>query len=152
MTHIMKIDEMVNRKGNAKIMKSDLRNDFFSLGDSMLLDSGLPIADFEVEYHGNIYEVSIETQGEVRVNDLKTEDTYYKPSEFPMELKNGIKNGNVDTNRFETVNNNWYEVFLSRKNAKSIIDSEVMECEPKDFKNIDDVNAYILDFVESFNL
>lgn len=124
--------------------------DFFSMGDSMLLDSGIDIAVFHIDKDDTKYGVIIATQGSVRVDDLDTDDSYWRPSEFPKELKDGIKNGDVDTNRFSIESNNWYEIMLLQIDSNNIIHSDVMECEPKDFTDIDDLKNYVVEFVDDF--
>lgn len=133
-----------------KVIDCNVSDDFFNYGDSLLLDSGMYIALFDVDKDGTKYHVKIAVQGDVRIDDSETDESYYSPSDFPEELKKCIENGDIDNNRFSVENNNWYEVMIFQSDKTTMIDSDLMECEPKDFTDIDDLKNYVVEFVDDF--
>ena len=139
---------------NVEITPSYIDDEFFKMGDSMLFDSGQEIAEIDAVYNGKNFNFTIRTQGHVKVSDTETDDVYCYPSDFPDELKDGLKNGNVDE-KYIIDENNWYEVFycVEDEDGEEIMgDSWVMECEPRDFSNVDDLCKYISECViENFN-
>ncbi len=88
--------------------------------DSLLFDSETTIAKLEVDDCC----LCLEVQGEVRIVDNQTQEVYKTPSEFPQELKDAIKSGDIFknlTDRYYVDNNNWFNAtFL--KNDRKIYD------------------------------
>lgn len=134
---------------NAKTTPSYIDEEFFKMGNSMLFDSGREIAKINVVYDDKNFNFTIETQGHVKVSNTETDDVYCYPSDFPDDLKEGLKNGNVD-GKYVIDENNWYEVFCYTEyedGTETMVDSWVMECEPRDFSGVDDLCKYISECV-----
>ena len=133
---------------NAETTPSYIDEEFFKMGNSMLFDSGREIAKINVVYNGKNFNFTIETQGHVKVSNTETDDVYCYPSDFPDDLKEGLKNGNVD-GKYVIDENNWYEVFCyaDEDGTETMVDSWVMECEPRDFSGADDLCKYISECV-----
>lgn len=111
----------------------------------MTLDSGISIASFELHDGKHTYDVSIETQGYVNVFDNKENERYRCASDMPEELVKAFAEGTVDHERYEIMENNWYEVFVEIDGEFSY--SDCMECDPCDFENEEDIKSYIIDWV-----
>jgi hypothetical protein len=100
--------------------------DLIKCTDSLLFNSETTIAKLEVDD----YCLCLEVQGEVRIVDNQTQEVYKTPSEFPQELKDAIKSGDIFedlTDRYYVDNNNWFNATFFKNNKK--IDDDVWELE-----------------------
>ena len=119
---------------------------FFSLGDSMLYDSGFaPMwADAEDD-KGNKFQMRIAAQGCVKVY---WRDNCYKCStQMPQELLDLIAAGKQSEDpTYDCIENNWWELLID-KNGK-FQDGIVLGFEPKDFTDEEDLKEYLLEFIQ----
>lgn len=74
--------------------------------NSLLFDSGTEIACLKVEDKGRTVVVSLNVCGEVHI--VYKENVYKRPSEFPKEVIELIKNGDPDEELYIGFNN-WFE-------------------------------------------
>jgi hypothetical protein len=95
--------------------------DLIKCTDSLLFNSETTIAKLEVDD----YCLCLEVQGEVRIVDNQTQEVYKTPSEFPQELKDAIKSGDIFedlTDRYYVDNNNWFNATFFKNNKKAQMD------------------------------
>ena len=111
--------------------------DLTKINDSMELESGQDIAELETDKHL----VVVGVRGEVRV--YFNDEVYKTQCQFPKTLMKLFHNGKAyHDDRVEIVDNNWFEVFLYKKNKDGEWDwtglSDVCDCEnntPKEMKD-----------------
>ena len=121
-------------------IKSFKCNELSQYVDSMLFDSGERIAEMVFEDNGFSCTISLEVRGEVRVEFDGT--TYRYPSEFPLSLKENIKNNPgwwCDPDLF-VENNNWFEYTFTVNGEYEYADGVMCEWDiskgtPEDIKN-----------------
>lgn len=108
-------------------------DEFFKLGDSMCYDSGICVLTAQVHINGKNYEVTIETQGHVKV--FWHGEMYKHASQMPEELIDAYYNGTIDTDDdYEVCENNWWEIFVF-DDKHELLHSDVLDCEPREFKD-----------------
>lgn len=117
--------------------------DMKPIKDSMQFDSDTEICSY-VSPDGK-FTVTIEVRGEVRLT--YNDETYTKPSEFPQEVKEIIKNGDLWNNDEVYIgNNNWFELFIWDCDG-DYIDSDVVDIEGK---TPEDIAEYCETCLEKF--
>lgn len=73
------------------------------------------------------FKVTIEVRGEVRIT--YKDEVYTNPSDFPQEVKEIIKNGDLwNTDEIYVGNNNWFELFFWDEEG-NFLDSDVVDIE-----------------------
>lgn len=110
--------------------------DLEKIRTSMQLDSGQQVAWLEV----GSYEVSLEVRGDVWVifnpdpdGSYEDGETYKTPSDFPEGLKKFFseEENAADLPNVYVVNNNWFEIFVSKDGAwtgwSDMVDAEGMD-------------------------
>ena len=122
---------------NKKVTEADNGSSEFELfvseGDlddvntsSLLFDSGTTIC----KYTEDGYTLSLVANGDIRIQDRETGDVYKNYGHFPQELIDAIKSGKLDeSDRFEVVDNNWFEFFLDGPDGEQIDLYEVADVE-----------------------
>lgn len=102
--------------------------DMKPIKDSMQFDSDTEICSYVSP--DEKFTITIEVRGEVRLT--YKDETYTKPSEFPQEVKEIIKNGDLwNTDEVYIGNNNWFELFIWDCDG-DYIDSGVVDIEGQD--------------------
>lgn len=94
--------------------------DLTNIKDSLELDSGTEIACAEI-CNGK-YLIVIEVRGEVHIS-FKGE-VYRRPSDFPKELMNIIRNGALFNCSYENdcvLYGNWFEIFVIDKDENTVL-------------------------------
>jgi hypothetical protein len=130
-----------------KNFELNLIDNFFNMRDSMCYDSGTNIlsADIELE-DGKKYQIDIAAQGHVKV--FWHGDMYKCASQMPEELIDKYYRGVIDEEEdYDCVENNWWEVMVYRDGHYIDWAGGVLDCDPCDFKDIDDVKEYLIDTI-----
>ena len=132
---------------NIKNIEVNLDNNFFNLRDSMCYDSGINVLHAEVLMDdGRKYEVDIETQGHVKV--FWHGDMYKHACQMPQELIDAYYNGTIDLDDdYEVVENNWWEISVYRDGKYLDGCSGLLDCNPADFKDLDEVKSTIIEYI-----
>ena len=99
--------------------------DMKPIKDSMQFDSDTEICEYAPA--DKKVKITIEVRGEVRIT--YNDEVYTKPSEFPQEIKEIIKNGDLwNTDEVYVGNNNWFELFFWDEEG-NFLDSDVVDIE-----------------------
>ena len=140
---------MVNPKTFIKSIDLDLIDGFYKMGDSMCYDSGTTVLSAKIETTlSKTYEVYIEAQGHVKV--FWHGDMYKSACQMPEELIYKFENGTIDEDDdYDCVENNWWEVVVYRDGKYLDWCGGLMDCNPNDFLNDDDVKEYLIDTISN---
>lgn len=130
----------VFKKDNNKL---ELYYELNEIIDSMLFSSGDTICTLFVGDE----KISIEVQGEVRVN--YKDEPYYDVSEFPSELVKLFESGDAyDDDDVVLDSNNWFECCYFDENGV-YIDSDVIE-DLEDCKSVEDLYNTCMEWYKCF--
>ena len=132
-----------------KVIKLNYCNDYKEIGDSMCFDSTFKFLTAQLmrEKDGSIFDVTIEVQGYVSV--VFKGDCISCFSEMPDELKKMFEDGSAYDSDLVVINeNNWWEVFVEENGV--LLDSDVMEQNPCDFKDEEDIINFLKDVCDTY--
>lgn len=119
------------------------KSTFFQLGDSMCYDSGYQALYAQVFDGSDEYHVYIMAQGNVKV--MWRGDMYKCASQMPEELHDKFVDGTAYDELDDLIENNWWELLVYKNGV--FYDGEVLGFEPKDFKDEQAIEDYILEVI-----
>lgn len=113
--------------------------------DSILVESGTTLAYMKYIINDSEEELSIETQGEVKIRYKG--DYYFRPQEYTDELKEIIRNQSYleEDLDFEILDNNWCELFYTI-GGKTSFDGYV--CDGEFGETEEEIKQYFLDTID----
>lgn len=135
-----------------KSIEVNLAPGCLKMGDSMCYDSGTVAFTADVETNEmnkeRKYEVTVAAQGCVKV--FWHGNIYKSACQMPEELIEKFENGTIDEdNDYDCCENNWWEVMVYRDGMYIDWCGGLMDCNPNDFLDEEDIKDYIIEIISN---